>query len=211
VVPEQPWIDGYNVDSGIVRQFVAAPLGQGYTVEEQLTGEANVGGLQIQAFSIKKEYYDKINKPIVEECYDEMRSSICYSMEAPSMEMGLAPGGAMHQEIYEDPHDFEVWDLRKTQRCFVTIANAEQWMTVTGEEPPTSPCSSRAYTEAGLSWFKYYDDDQVAIEGAKRLGNIKSIKNVIPKTGDNIWVAEPSTIKQKIQYIIKKKVSSGKW
>ncbi|HBS40343.1 MAG TPA: hypothetical protein DEA75_18425 [Rhodobacteraceae bacterium] len=54
-------------------------------------------------------------------------------------------------------------------------------------------------------------DDQVAIEGAKRLGNIKSIKNVIPKTGDNIWVDEPSTIKQKIQYIIKKKVSSGKW
>ena len=54
-------------------------------------------------------------------------------------------------------------------------------------------------------------DDQVVIEGAKRLGNIKSIKNVIPKTGDNIWVDEPSTIKQKIQYIIKKKVSSGKW
>jgi hypothetical protein len=54
-------------------------------------------------------------------------------------------------------------------------------------------------------------DDQVVIEGAKRLGNIKSIKNVIPKTGDNIWVDEQSTIKQKIQYIIKKKVSSGKW
>jgi hypothetical protein len=54
-------------------------------------------------------------------------------------------------------------------------------------------------------------DDQVVIERAKRLGNIKSIKNVIPKTGDNIWVDEPSTIKQKIQYIIKKKVSSGKW
>ena len=64
MVPEQPWIDGYNVDTGIVRQFVAAPLGQGYTVEEQLTGEANVGGLQIQAFPMKKEYYDKINKPI---------------------------------------------------------------------------------------------------------------------------------------------------
>ena len=44
-----------------------------------------------------------------------------------------------------------------------------------------------------------------------RPGNIKSIKNVIPKTGDNIWVDEQSTIKQKIQDIIKKKVSSGKW
>ena len=214
VVPEQPWIDGYNVDIGIVRQFVAAPLGQGYTVEEQLTGEANVGGLQIQAFPMKKEYYEKINKPIAREYREynvDASASVCCSMEAPSLDMGLAPGGSMHQEIHEDPHDFEVWDLRKTQRCFVTIANAEQWMTVTGEEPAASPCSSRAYTEAGLPWFKYYDDDQVAIEGAKRLGNIKSIKNVIPKTGDNIWVDEPSTIKQKIQDIIKKKVSSGNW
>jgi hypothetical protein len=51
----------------------------------------------------------------------------------------------------------------------------------------------------------------VAIEGTKRSGNIKSIKNVIPKTGDNIWVDEQSTIKQKIQDIIKKKVSSRMW
>ncbi|KAJ4424865.1 hypothetical protein N0V82_000368 [Gnomoniopsis sp. IMI 355080] len=38
VVPPQPWIDGIAVKSGMVRQFVAMPLGQGYTVEAQLTG-----------------------------------------------------------------------------------------------------------------------------------------------------------------------------
>ena len=43
VVPEQPWIDGYNVGTDIVKQFVAAPLGQGYTVEEQLKSEADSG------------------------------------------------------------------------------------------------------------------------------------------------------------------------
>ena len=47
VVPDQPWIDGYNVGKDIVKQFVAAPLGQGYTVEEQLKSEAEVGGIQI--------------------------------------------------------------------------------------------------------------------------------------------------------------------
>ena len=42
VVPEQPWLDGYNVGKDIVKQFVAAPMGQGFTVEEQLTGNADI-------------------------------------------------------------------------------------------------------------------------------------------------------------------------
>ena len=37
VLPEQPWLDGYCVEKGVIRQFVAMPLGKGYTVEEQLT------------------------------------------------------------------------------------------------------------------------------------------------------------------------------
>src|ERR1700734_3110681 len=32
-------------------QFVAMPLGQGYTIEEQLTGQAKQGGIQIDVFS----------------------------------------------------------------------------------------------------------------------------------------------------------------
>ncbi|MCZ0953279.1 MAG: hypothetical protein OXJ56_11880, partial [Rhodospirillaceae bacterium] len=31
VVPEQPWLDGYCVEKGVIRQFVAMPLGEGYT------------------------------------------------------------------------------------------------------------------------------------------------------------------------------------
>ena len=54
VLPEQPWLDGYNDSKGSVRQFVAAPLGKGLTVEGQLTGKEEVGGIQIQAFQLKK-------------------------------------------------------------------------------------------------------------------------------------------------------------
>jgi len=39
-IPEQPWLDGYCVEKGVIRQFVAMPLGSGYSAEEQLTGEA---------------------------------------------------------------------------------------------------------------------------------------------------------------------------
>ena len=40
VVPEQPWLDGFCVEKGVIRQFVAMPLGAGYTAEEQLKGTA---------------------------------------------------------------------------------------------------------------------------------------------------------------------------
>ena len=57
VVPGQPWLDGYCVQTGIIRQFVAMPLGRGYTAEEQLTGEALHGGLQISVHPMKREVY----------------------------------------------------------------------------------------------------------------------------------------------------------
>ena len=47
VSPGQPWLDGYAIEPGVIRQFVAMPLGEGYSAEEQLTGEAEWGGLQI--------------------------------------------------------------------------------------------------------------------------------------------------------------------
>ena len=33
VLPKQPWLDGINYGDGYIRQFVAMPLGKGYTVE----------------------------------------------------------------------------------------------------------------------------------------------------------------------------------
>ncbi|EPS45305.1 hypothetical protein H072_675 [Dactylellina haptotyla CBS 200.50] len=48
VVPGQKWIDGIAVSSGKVRQFVATPLGNGLTIEGQLTKEEVVGGLQFE-------------------------------------------------------------------------------------------------------------------------------------------------------------------
>ena len=40
VMPEQPWLDGFCVEKGVIRQFVAAAMGDGATVEEQVTGQA---------------------------------------------------------------------------------------------------------------------------------------------------------------------------
>ncbi|KAJ7841364.1 hypothetical protein B0H14DRAFT_2586961 [Mycena olivaceomarginata] len=46
----QTRLDGIVAGPGVVRQFVASTVGNGYTVEEQMTGKADVGGLQCDIF-----------------------------------------------------------------------------------------------------------------------------------------------------------------
>lgn len=48
VVPDQPWIDGIATSAGKVRQFVAMPVGTGYSIEAQMTGEEVNGGIQFE-------------------------------------------------------------------------------------------------------------------------------------------------------------------
>src|SRR5207249_9762481 len=60
VLPEQPWLDGFCVAKDVIRQLVAMPLGSGYSVEEQITGKAEHGGLQIHVYPMKKERYEPI-------------------------------------------------------------------------------------------------------------------------------------------------------
>lgn len=53
VIPEQKWLDGINSGEGRVGQFVAMPLGKGYTVEAQVTDEETHGGFQVTVFDPK--------------------------------------------------------------------------------------------------------------------------------------------------------------
>ncbi len=42
VIPKQPWLDGFVVEKGIIRQFVAMPLGSGYTLKNRSRAEPNM-------------------------------------------------------------------------------------------------------------------------------------------------------------------------
>src|SRR5262245_24034003 len=101
VAPNQPWLDGYCVEKGVIRQFVAMPLGEGYSVEEQITSEAKFGGIQIEVFPMRTEIFEKrfsVNPQVLEELSFGGRSAIA------ACDIGLAPGGRMRQEIYADPY-----------------------------------------------------------------------------------------------------------
>lgn len=183
VVPEQPWLDGYCVEKGEIRQFVAMPLGEGYTAEEQITGEATHGGLQVIVFPMKASAWKKIRRSRRD--FVAMDGVSCCIKECGTS-MGLAPGGRMKQEIYDDPHGFEVWDLEHASRCFVHIANSISWRAITGQAPPTMPPTARDYTSAGLKWFDYYAPENEAMPGSKILKGIKSVLALSKDKGEQV-------------------------
>jgi hypothetical protein len=184
VASSQPWLDGYCVEEGVIRQFVAMPLGSGYTAEEQITGEAEYGGLQIVAFPMKGEAYERtMMAPL-----SSQRSSVLSRMFTGGIQvgsaMGLAPGGRMRQEIYPDHFDMDVWDLRSSSRCFVHLANSLAWRSITGDSPPTAPLTSKSYAKAGIPWFDYYAEGQIAVPGSGVLSQLKSVLQMGKQKGD---------------------------
>jgi hypothetical protein len=183
VTPEQPWLDGFCVGKGVIRQFVAMPLGAGYTAEEQLTGKGEHGGLQIIVYPMKREVFEKRFPKVM---HRVLASDTCrIAADMSSAPMGLAPGGKMHQDIYEDPYGFKDWDRGTHSRCFVHLANSLLWRAIADEMPPTKPITAREYTASGFPWFDYYGDGLEALEGSEELKKLKSVIKLGYERGEN--------------------------
>jgi hypothetical protein len=188
VAPGQPWLDGFCVEKGLIRQFVAMPLGAGYTAEEQLTGKAEHGGLQIVAYPMRREVFERRFPEVesVDSCLMDFDAMPAAAPRAKyrKADMGLAPGGRMKQEIYADPFDFADWDQSQKSRCFVHLANSLVWREITGKHPPTTPPTARQYAKAGLPWFDYYDDRTPVLAGSEKLAGLKSVAELGAQKGD---------------------------
>lgn len=192
VSPDQPWLDGFAIEPGVIRQFVAMPLGEGYTAEEQLTSEAEWGGLQIAVIPLKSHVWQAKRRAWEEE-QRRLSSAIVAFEEAPlacataPTPMGLAPGGRMRQVIHRDPYRLRDWDLASAERLFVTLVHAKDWKSITGEPAPNQPPTATDYSRAGLPWFDYYGRDQAALPGSKVLGGMKSVAAMFKqKTGADL-------------------------
>ena len=172
VIPNQPWLDGFSVGKGTVRQFVAMPLGMGMTVEEQLTEKDDVGGIQIIAYPMTVDAYEKLKQKQNEiTIINHMVLGTHYSRK---LNMGLAAGAKISQKISQDPYGLDSWDQSKAVRCFVHLLNSESWHKVSGEKMPRPPITPAEYEKARLPWFEYYSDDE-SLDGSEALDNVKSI------------------------------------
>lgn len=187
-IPEQPWLDGFCVGRGIIRQFVAMPLGSGYTAEEQLTGKAEYGGLQLQVFPLKAEHFIRRDR------------IFCESSVADYQALGLAPGGEMEQEIYEDERDPSHYSRKSHARCFVHLCDTMSWREMTGQEPPATPVTVKEYEKWGLPWFHYYSEDPT-LAGAARLAGMKSVAEMRKAKGEPPLAGNESCTPAHVQHI----------
>jgi hypothetical protein len=298
VAPGQPWLDGYVVADGTVRQFVAAPLGLGVTAEGQITGKEEFGGLQLEVLPMLLEKfeakYPKVSRQITNSmrrsmrahgmgvtgptgptgatgasgpvgpagmmggqmyCSNELKgiktasliseSSVTFNMVAESMEqplrmrkdyagevelsergdegleigaqldMGLAAGGRMKQQVFKDPHGIEVWDRKHKTRVFIHMANSIGWQHVTGSLPPHPPMSASDYTSHGFPWFDYYEENAKSQSGTDKLKGLKSLAELqkekkLPLLPENqsTTVSSKQTVKLKTH---KNEVRDGSW
>jgi hypothetical protein len=170
VTPGQPWVDGFCVKKGLIRQFVAMRLGEGYTAEEQITGEGVHGGLQIIAYPMKRERYEQYLHDRQHDYHHRLMD--CLSED---VDMGLAPGGLMRQDISGDPFGIDAYDLQHASRCFLHIANSQRYSEVTGLAPPPTPVTRERYASAGIPWFDYYDKDLKPVEAQPPLAGLDGI------------------------------------
>lgn len=220
VCPNQPWLDGFNVGKGVIRQFVAVPLESGYTVEEQVTGKAEHGGIQVMVYPMKEELWTKMQEEQKRQ-YEQLEGVFFCASAAPmggmatrsvkkAKSMGMGAGGMMTQEIYEDPYGIDAWDTGMGMRVFVHLANSEEYKHITGKNPPTKPLTQEDYGRYNFPWFEYYSND-VVLEGSEILSKVDSIGSMQTKKGEKILPDEGHIPKTPVIMLGKKTVKAGKW
>ena len=173
VVPDQPWLDGINAGPDVIRQFVAMPLGQGITVEGQVTGAEEEGGMQITVVQPKPGRFPD-RPPRASRRWHGSSMMVCESAPAFGA-MGLAAGGRMEQKIYPDLYGKDTWDATGTTTVHVHIVNSDAYHAITGEQPPPTPISAATYNAFGLPWFALYDEDLGDVAAPAILRRVKSI------------------------------------
>ena len=169
VCPDQPWLDGFNAGDGIIRQFVAMPLGLGYGIEAA-SGLPETGGLEIVVFDPKP---GRFPDAAPKEQFAPARP-LRMALRAESHDMALGASGRMHQKISPDRYGREVWQLDDPGRVRIRIVNSQRWREITQSEPPSTPIDAAAYTAAGLPWFDLYDEQErgVAPSDARKVKTI---------------------------------------
>ena len=182
VCPNQPWLDGINAGAGFIRQFVAMPLGSGLTVEEQVRGTEEFGGIQILVYEPRPGRFPARPPPEPDE---ESLEGMVPPAGVP-VEMGLGAGGKIRQKIYPDPYGLAIWEAEPRGRLTVHIVNSEQFHALTGRPIPPTPVSPRLYAEHGLPWFDLYDASEGDVPAPAALKAVAAVKAEDVETGASL-------------------------
>ncbi len=194
VSDQQRWLDGFKTGEGKISQFVAMPLKSGYTVEEQLTGEAKFGGFQIEVYPMKMEIWEKIRPKgsMISRCLKKssaMSTGGAASLESMSFaasSMGMAAGGSMEQSIEIDKYGPEAFDTNNKLRLFISVMEAAHFELVTGEKPQNRLLTENDYRMYGYHYHWFTDPHKTDVSTSEILKNVKTIADIAQEKGHHI-------------------------
>lgn len=171
VCPTQLWLDGVYVNSESVRQFVAMPLGLGYTVESALLGKEIYGGIQLTVFEPQQGYFADTPPPVTTSGPVRL-----FTPRRVVEEMGVGAGGAIRQRMYPDPYGVTVWNPCQYGRVFVHIVNSLQFREIVDRDPPIPPIDARTYTQYGFPWFELYEEEPDGLVASVQISSVPTIR-----------------------------------
>lgn len=294
VIPDQQWLDGINSGSGSVSQFVAMPLGKGYTVEAQVTDEEKHGGFQLAIFDPRSGRFQeqdpkekeaaiasrkqrafraaqqeiisqlpsitaRVIRAVQEQHYQDAAAALGMSenailhiiegarlqmenalgvngfegvmpeahlrarrdesvprfkpegrgpseakfqpkasfqpkadlsairhrrpMSEPVIEMGIARGGKIKQQIIEDTYGAESWDEAAFRDVVIHIVNSEVYQHITGCEAPPSPITDEQYRSCKIPWYSDYKEKAPSLSPVAVFKRVLSIGQIDKNRG----------------------------
>ena len=107
-----------------------------------------------------------------------MKTNSIYVLQNAKIELGLAAGGKMKQQIIEDPYGHTFWDESTKARIFIHIVNSEMYEQITGETVPPTPITAQTYSSYNYPWFDFYNEDTGSVGKSNILSQVKSVKEV---------------------------------
>jgi hypothetical protein len=103
---------------------------------------------------------------------------------------------------------------------YVHIVNSMLYEQITGQKPPATPVTARAYAEHGYPWFDLYDEQLGDVDSSETLAGVKSIKEMDTSKGfkpqqddDPVDVPDHVVVKYGVEQPAKRKdlVADGDW
>lgn len=115
-----------------------------------------------------------------------------------SLELAIAPGGLIKQNIREDKHDPSKWLKDMVFSIPVQILNSAHFRRVTGKNPPRCPIDARTYARAGLPFFDLFEKEDSTVAGADAFAPLKSVHEIQKARGELQEAGEDPLVRPRI-------------
>ncbi len=135
------------------------------------------------------------------------------TLSEANLDMGLAAGGRMTQQVFKDRFGLDEWSKTAKSRCYVHMCNSIGWQHLTGSLPPHPPMTAQQYESHGYPWFSYYADGKPSHAGTTTLKGVQSVAQFqktkkVPILPENQSTTAKSMVNLSPQ---KKEVRDGAW